>query len=308
MRKLIVLWLCLCGGLVYAADGLREVTDSQGNKNKVDDKGIVYTDASPAPFRDRPHASVENVNYYYNKFGTLINGGEQSDAIFMGTEILDLPEDSKNIPALKYAVSLTMKRAMDIETLNRQVPFVRHERDGKVVYRNRQMQFEVGYPARFPADDQFAGNPGKMEFAYLAMALDKPGDDGMAPAIAITAQLMKTTLEDTVRTVQGNIQKKRGVELKLMKSALRAGGKQYKGSRTVNGKSVSEEALFLTHPKGRFVYTVSFMCGDARYNEYYPHFEAVVKSLRIGPIAPLKYRLEPPPGLLKEAAEKPKKK
>jgi hypothetical protein len=71
----------------------------------------------------------------------------------------------------------------------------------------------------------------------------------------------------------------------------------------VNGKAYSEETLFLTHPKRRFVYTLSFMCSNARYKEYYPRFEAVVESLRLGPIPPLSYALEPPPGMM-EGAEK----
>ncbi len=263
----------------------------------VDQEGAILTDAATAPLSGRPHASVENVDYYYNKFGTLLGGGQKSDAIFMGTEILDLPPDTKKLQTLQYAISLSMTRLMDINSLNSQVPFVRHEQKGTVVYRNRQLQFELSYPAEFTVEDHFAGAPGQMTFAFLGINVGKLAGDPVPVAVAVTAQRIKTTFDDNIIEALANILTRRGVALKPMETALRAEGKQYKGSRTVMDRTYSEETIFLPNPKGNIACTVSFMCSDEHYKEYYPQFAAIVKSLRIGAIPPLKYVTEAPAGL-----------
>ena len=58
---------------------MKQVTDSQGNRYMVDQEGAILTDAATAPLSGRPHASVENVDYYYNKFGTLLGGGQKQE-------------------------------------------------------------------------------------------------------------------------------------------------------------------------------------------------------------------------------------
>jgi hypothetical protein len=295
MSKVVVFALCLLSAApAFCAGGRHKVIDSQGNAYSVDAKGAIYTDDSPAPLSGRPHASVENLDYYYNKFGTLLGAGHKEDAIFMGTELLDLPDSAKKVQAIKYAVSLTLARLMAIGELNKNVPFVRHEAGGQVIYRNRQMQFEVGYSSRFEAEDHFSGGPGNMTSAFLGLTVEKPERDERPVTIAVGAHQLKEPFDSYIETTLANSASKRGVEMKPAQAALRAGGRQYRGARKEPKYSYTEETVFLPHPGGKYVYVASFMCEGRKYQKLYGQFAAVVKSLKAGPLPALKYTLETP--------------
>ena len=284
-------WTLILAALAWGA--MTPVKDSQGNRYQVDEKGAIYTDASSAPLNGRPHASVENIGYYYNKFGSLLGAGHKQDTIFMGTEILDLPEDKKDVLAIKYAVSLSLSRLMEIDDLNRNVPFVRHERKGTVVYRSRQMEFEFRYPSAFAAQDDFAGDPGAMRFAFVGLEVGKPEGKERPATIAVSAnRLADSDFEGYVKRMLAKSARERGVILKPVPTPLRAGGRHYRGRRAVDGVAYTEETIFLPHPKGGLAYIVSFRCPDKKLPELRRHFAGVVRELRIGPIPPLSYELK----------------
>ena len=85
----------------------------------------------------------------------------------------------------------------------------------------------------------FYGADGLREVADSQGNRYKVDGEGIAPAIAVTAQKLKTTLEENIPTVQGNILKRRGVELKPIKAALPAGGESSGGMVSCPAQVVS---------------------------------------------------------------------
>ncbi|MCX5785156.1 MAG: hypothetical protein NTX59_05670 [Elusimicrobia bacterium] len=273
---------------------LRRVTDSQGNRYQVDEKGTVYTDGTPAPVQGRPHASVENIDYYYNKVGTLLGAGQKNDAIFMATEILNLPDANKNIRMLKYATGLTLSRLLAADDLNKFVPFVRHESQKLIIYRNRQMDLEVKYPASFESEDNFRGDPGKMTGAFIGLKVAKPEGKARAVTLAVSANVLKSSYDAFIENSLSGYKDHFKKALQPVEPPLRKGAKQYHGTYFEDGTAYQYDIIFLKHPAAEMGYIVIFVCPDKKYAELKKHYEFVVKNIKIGNIPQLKYENDLP--------------
>jgi len=93
----------------YSRDtGLKDITDSQGNKYQVDEKGDIYSDGIPHP--NRKPASVENLGYYFNQAGMLEVNGYADEAEKIYQEILSLPEDNESVKTAQEAIKLRLER------------------------------------------------------------------------------------------------------------------------------------------------------------------------------------------------------
>jgi len=268
---------------------LREVTDSQGNKYQADAKGTIYTDGSPAPLNARPHASVENIGYYYNKVGSLFGAGKKDDAIFMSTEILDLPDADKNVRKIKYAVGLTLSRMLPAESLNKLVPFVRHESQGRIIYRNRQLDLELSYPASFLSEDNYRGEPGKMTGAFVGLLVAKAEGKARPATLAVSANALKIPFDAFVQDSLTGYKEHFKQDLLPVEPPLRPGAKQYHGAYAEDGTDYQYDIIFFKHPKAKIGYLVIFVCPDKKYAELKKYYEDAVKNIKVGKIPPLKY-------------------
>ena len=218
----------------------------------MDEKGTVYTDGSPAPLQSRPHASVENIGYYYNKFGTLLGAGQKNDAIFMGTEILDLPDADKNIRTLKYAVGLTLSRIITAAELKKYIPFVRHESQKQIIYRNRQMDLEVRYPASFASEDNFRGEPGKMTGAFIGLKVAEGEGKARPVTLAVSANVLTVSFDAFIQNSLSEYKNHYGKALQPVVPPLRSGAKQYHGTYTENETVYQYDTIFSSIPGWRW--------------------------------------------------------
>lgn len=227
------------------------------------------------------------------------SAGRTNDAIFMASELLDLPEANDNVRPLKYAVSLTLSRIFTEKELNTFVPFVRHESEKQVIYRNRPMDLEVRYPAWFESEDNVKGEPGKMEGAFIGLAVAQREGKVHPVTLAVSANVLRSTFDAFVEKMLSAYQERYGGALHPVVPSLRSGARQYEGTYTEDGVVYRYDTIYFQHPKADITYLVVFVCPDKRYAELKKHYVFLVKNMKIGKVPPLKYELKLPPDVRK---------
>lgn len=151
----VICCLILLTVVSVAHSELKNTVDSQGNKYKIDKDGTIYTYGDPSAIRQP--VLLENLPYYYNETLNLIAKKHKFEGIIMGSEILDLPENSAGIRVSKWAVGKALAPVISEAELNRHVVVVKHREGDYIVYRNRLYNFELKYPMSFKPFAELAG-------------------------------------------------------------------------------------------------------------------------------------------------------
>lgn len=270
------------------SQGLKDVTDYQGNRYQVDGQGAIYTDASP--LRTGRHASVPALGFYFNKFGSLLGAGKTEQALLIGAEILDLPDaGSKDVLRIKGGVSASMSRLMSEAELNRSLPFAIHEEGDAAVYRNRLHQFEVRYPAALELFE-FQPHIEELQRSMIGWTLRVPARPKEAAGnIILLTEKGAASADAFSKEWLGEFAGSADKAPARVPAPVRKDAREFTASYREKGQVIRQDFLFLHDAKSQTGYMLMFFSPSPDFDGLRGKFVSMAKSLRIGGIAPFRY-------------------
>lgn len=262
---------------------LKDTVDSQGNKYKIDKNGTIYTYGDPSAIRQP--VSLENLPYYYNETLNLIAKKHKFEGIIMGSEILDLPDDSSGIRVSKWAVGKALAQVISEAELNKHVVVVKHREGNYIIYRNRLYNFEIKYPMSFKPFAELAGLE-KGTMANIGFVLSDPAEKEPPINIVIFAKRLEgdTSLD---KFVEGWSKYPNGKYTPSI-SPFGANSIAHRVEWLEGGKiPFSGEQIFMV--KDDIGYCIMLSSPKDKYNESQKTFKEFLSNVKIYKMPPLKY-------------------
>lgn len=300
-----IVYLTLSLITTSAHSELQDRVDSQGNVNRLDKDGTMYTYGNPNAIRQP--VSIENLPYYYNETLNLINKKHKFAGIIMGSEILDLPEKGVGIRVSKWSIGKVLAPIISESELNKHIVVVKHREGDYIIYRNRLYHFELKYPLSFKIFAELAGLE-KGTMANVGFVLTDPEKKELPVNIVIFAKHLQENTTIDVFASQWQL-KSKYPDIKITPDSSPFG----KGSIAQQIEWLEEgkqpfagEQIFII--KDNIGYYFLLSSPKDKYNESQETFKEFLSNVKIYKMPPLKYIPDDDPEVSAFLKEKTRKK